>query len=175
MTLRNIVKWSLISTGTLTAVIGYWGLANLQLTMNGTESLPEPAYLQWRWPKYLWHGAVVSLPPPAIFGHKLDGMSVVKRIGGLPGDPIRNFGHMVCVAGTCYEAQIKDGKPFAPLLPDGVVPDGKLAIFGDAPNSLDSRYVPFGLVNIADVEAVGFPLEDFPRWTEVAAWLAPNS
>lgn len=175
MKLSRILKWSFVCMGSLTAVIGYWGLANLQLTLNGTESLPEPAYLQWHWPKYLWHGAVVSLPPPAIFGHKLDGMSVVKRIGGMPGDPIRNFGDQVCVAGTCYKAQIKDGKPYAPLLPDGVVPDGKLAIFGDAPNSLDSRYVPFGLVNISDVEAVGVPLNSFPRWTEVAAWLAPKS
>lgn len=160
-----------VGLGTLVAILGYGGLADLQLTLNGSESLPDTAYLQWHWPKVYWHGAVVAVPPPAIFGDRLKGYSIVKKVGGLPGDPIRNFGDQVCVAGTCYAAEMREGHAFADLLPSGRVPEGMLAIFGEAPNSLDSRYVPFGLVRMADVEAVGLPLAGFPAWQEVAQWL----
>lgn len=168
-------RWPFIGLGSLVVVLGYAGLADLQLTLNGSESLPETAYLQWHWPKVFWHGAVVAVPPPAIFGDRLDGYSIVKKVGGLPGDPIRNFGNQVCVAGTCYVAEMRDGKAFAELLPSGTVPEGMLAIFGEAPNSLDSRYQPFGLVRMADVQAVGLPFPGFPSWQEVAKWLGPES
>jgi len=168
-------RWPLIGLGGLVAVLGYAGLADLQLTLNGSESLPETAYLQWHWPKLYWHGAVVAVPPPAIFGDRLEGYSIVKKVGGLPGDPIRNFGNQVCVAGTCYAAEMRDGKAFAELLPSGTIPDGMLAIFGEAPNSLDSRYQPFGLVRMADVQAVGLPFPGFPSWQEVAKWLGQES
>lgn len=174
-TLRRTLRWAFIVTGSLVAVTGYWALANLQITLNGSQSLPDTAYLQWRWPRTLWHGAVVAVPPPAVFGHHLDGMSVVKRIGGLPGDVIVTGPEEVCVAGLCYRAELRDGRPFAPLLPGGTIPEGMVALFGSAPNSFDSRYASFGLVPVDEIEAVGIPLDTFPRWTELAAWLGTPS
>lgn len=167
---RNFRRWAI--GGALVVVsLGYAALADLQLTLNGSESLPEAAYLQWHWPKFLWRGAVVAVPPPALFGAAFEGYAIVKRVGGLPGDMIRNFGDRVCVAGTCYEAEMRDGHPFADLLPSGVVPPGMVALFGEAPNSLDIRYARFGLVPISEIEAVGIPLPGFPRWQRIAAWM----
>ncbi len=167
---RTVRRWW-IGGAIAVVALGYTALADLQLTLNGSESLPEAAYLQWHWPKLLWHGAVVAIPPPALFGAAFEGYSIVKRVGGLPGDPIRNFGDRVCVAGICYDAEMRDGHPFADLLPSGVVPPGMVALFGEASNSLDSRYARFGLVPISEIEAVGLPLPGFPRWQSIAAWM----
>lgn len=167
---QGLRRW-LIGGALVVVALGYAALADLQLTLNGSESLPEAAYLQWHWPKFLWRGAVVAIPPPALFGAAFEGFSIVKRVGGLPGDPIRNFGDRVCVAGTCYPAEMRHGHPFADLLPSGEIPPGMVAIFGEAPNSLDSRYARFGLVPISKIEAVGLPLPGFPRWQRIAAWL----
>lgn len=166
----NFRRWA-IGGAIAVVALGYAALADLQLTLNGSESLPEAAYLQWHWPMVLWRGAVVAVPPPALFGAAFDGYAIVKRVGGLPGDPIRNFGDRVCVAGTCYEAEMRDGHPFADLLPSGVVPHDMVALFGEAPNSLDSRYARFGLVPISGIEAVGIPLPGFPRWQRIATWM----
>lgn len=171
--LRSVRRWW-IGGALVVVALGYTALADLQLTLNGSESLPEAAYLQWHWPKALWRGAVVAVPPPALFGAAFEGYSIVKRVGGLPGDPIRNFGDRVCLAGTCYPAELRDGHPFADLLPSGVVPPGMVALFGEASNSLDSRYARFGLVPISDIEAVGIPLPGFPRWQRIAAWMGLN-
>ena len=169
--LRTTLRRTFIVTGSLLALIGYWGLANLQLTLNGSESLPDTAYVQWHWPQLIWRGAVVAVPPPAVFGDKFDGMSVVKRIGGLPGDKVENLGDRICIAGACYVAELRDGKPFAPLMASGTIPEGMIAIFGDAPNSFDSRYGTFGLIPEDQIEAIGVALHGFPHWTEVAKWL----
>lgn len=171
MTLRAYLRHSFIATGSLIAITGYWGLANLQLTLNGTTSLPEHAYLQWRWPLVLWHGAVVAVTPPEIFHGKLDGMQVVKRAVGFAGDVIVRKGEAVCLPDRCYMPLFEDGKPFAPPIAAGEIPKGQIAIFGDAPDSFDSRYASFGLIPVEDVQAVGVPLDAFPHWTEVAKWL----
>lgn len=171
MTPRMFFRRSFIVCGSLIAVAGYWGLANLQITLNGSSSLPETAYLQWHWPQILWHGAVVAIEPPAVFHGRLDGMAVVKRLEGMPGDRIDHQGHSVCVVDRCYGPLVEEGEPFAPLLAEGEIPEGKVALFGDAPNSFDSRYASFGLISVEDIQAVGIALDGFPHWTEVAAWL----
>lgn len=171
MMARTVLRRSFIATGSVIAVVGYWGLANLQLTLNGTTSLPETAYLQWRWPLVLWRGAIVAITPPEVFHGRLNGMSVVKRLAGMAGDRVDRFGTRVCVADACVMALTEDGKLFAPLLAPGEIPDGKVALFGDAPDSFDSRYASFGLVPVEEIEAVGFALDGFPHWTEVAQWL----
>lgn len=167
----QFLRKAFIGFGATVAVVGYVALADLQITLNGSESLPEAAYLQWHWPKHLWRGAVVAFPPPPIFKDRLVGYSIVKRIGGLPGDPIRTYADFTCVAGTCYPAEKRESRAFAPLIPGGVIPEGMVAVFGEAPNSLDSRYASFGLVPIDKIEAVGIALRGFPRWQEIATWL----
>lgn len=168
---RQFLRKFFIGFGATVAVLGYAALADLQITLNGSESLPEAAYLQWHWPKHLWRGAIVAFPPPRIFKDRLEGYSIIKRIGGLPGDPIRTYVDFTCVAGTCYPAEQREGRAFAPLIPGGVIPEGMVAVFGEAPNSLDSRYASFGLVPIDKIEAVGIALRGFPRWQEIATWL----
>ena len=46
MILRPILRWGFVTTGSVVAILGYWGLANLQLTLNGSDSLPDTAYVQ---------------------------------------------------------------------------------------------------------------------------------
>lgn len=175
MITRSTLRRSFIATGSLIALVGYWGLANLQLTLNGTTSLPETAYLQWRWPLVLWRGAFVAIAPPEVFHGKLDGMAVVKRLVGVAGDRIEQVGTKVCVANACVMALTQNGELFAPLLASGAIPEGEVALFGDAADSFDSRYASFGLVPVERIQAVGFALEGFPHWTEVATWLGlPN-
>lgn len=171
MTLRSALKWSFICAGSLVAVTGYWGLANLQLTLNGSDSLPDTAYLQWHWPRRIWRGAIVAVPPPPVFGDRLAGTMVVKRVVGLPGDVIRHEAGHICILGECFVPELRNGKPFAPPLPEGAIPEGRLAVFGSAPNSFDSRYAAFGLVPVAQVDAVGIALDGFPHWTRIAEWL----
>ena len=171
MILRPILRWGFVTTGSVVAILGYLGLANLQLTLNGSDSLPDTAYVQWRWPDTIWKGAIVAVPPPAVFGDRLSGASVVKRVAGLPGDVIQHNDGKVCVLPECFAPEMRGGKPFAPLLQEGVIPEGRIAIFGDAPDSFDSRYASFGLIPMDQVEAVGVALDGFPHWTRIAAWL----
>jgi type IV secretory pathway protease TraF len=93
----------------------------------------------------------------------------IKRVVGLPGDEIRTHGSEVCIKDTCRNLLPKLVDQGLNPLPDGPITDDQFVVFGDAPESLDSRYALIGTVAKADILAVGFPVP-IPHWTELSTW-----
>ena len=156
-------------TGLVTAAL-FFLLAEGTLVLNGSTSLSHTGYIMLRWPQMLSRGVYVAFAPPARLADHFEGVSFIKRIVGVAGDRVVSDGARVCIAGTCRE-----------LLPDlradgvlalevGVIPEGFIAVFGDSPDSLDSRYAVVGLVPTTDVQAAGIPVP-MPHWREVQSWL----
>lgn len=168
--LRTMGKWAFIVTGSLTAIIGFWGLHNFRLALNGSTSLPENAFLMWAWPKTIWKGAVIAAYPPEAYSAQFQGLYFTKRVVGMPGDVVRHRDNAVCIEATCFPLHMKDGKPFAPPLPAGVIPPGHYAAFGTTADSLDSRYATVGLFDIKNVIAVGVSTNLLPHWKEIKKW-----
>jgi len=137
------------------------------VVLNATDSLKAHGFFALKYPKPMVRGAVVLIPPPARFADKFPDLNFAKRLAGLPGDQIRHDGASVCINESCFAQGLKDGKPFGTLLPEGVIPQGAIALMGETPNSLDSRYAEVGLFQIRDVIAVGVPIPQFPHWTEL--------
>ena len=104
------------------------------------------------------------------FSSPKDGMRLIKRIVGIPGDLIEHRGDQVCIAAECFPLAMKNGQPFAPPLAEGVIPDGFYAAFGTSADSLDSRYATIGLFSEERIHATGFGTNLFPHWTELKQW-----
>ncbi|MFC3058408.1 S26 family signal peptidase [Paenirhodobacter populi] len=170
MTLRTLLRRSFIVGGSVFVVFGFWALHNFRLNINASESLPDHAYLMWAWPKVVWRGAVIAAVPPAAYAQSFEGYYFTKQVVGLPGDRIAHRDGAVCVAGECFSPALRDGRPFAEPLAEGVIPEGMYAAFGSAPNSLDSRYATVGLFSANDIVAVGFGTNLIPHWKEIKAW-----
>lgn len=161
-----------MALGALVVVLGFWTVHCFRLGLNGSSSLPENAFLLWTWPKVIRPGVVIAAEPPAAVRERFKGVLFMKRVVGMPGDPITHSADgAVCVRGECFAPQVVDCRPFAPLLPEGVIPEGAVAAFGESPDSLDSRYALIGLFPIAEVQAVGFGTNAVPHWTVIAEWL----
>jgi len=170
MTKRSNLLW--IIPALIVVVFGYYVLAFGRLAVNATDSLPENAFAMVTWPKILWRGAVVAVEVPDPIAGQFAGQDVylTKRLVGLPGDPVTRDGDRICVGEACVKGHRKNGQLVAPLWQASVVPDGSIAIFGESPDSLDSRYDIIGAVPTETIEAVGIAIP-FPHWKRLAEWL----
>lgn len=146
-----------------------YGLAFGSVVLNGTTSLPHNAYFMLRWPMLIPSGSYVAFEAPDVVAERFQAYSFVKRVVGVPGDTVEVSGNRVCIKNDCRELQES-------LIDKGVEPiaaqtlgAGQYLVFGDAPESLDSRYALIGAIPIEKIEAVGFPIP-FPHWKEIKAW-----
>ncbi len=138
-----------------------------------------------RWASYA-RGDIVVFDPPAGWATQTNGVPLIKRVIGLPGDRVELRDGEVVLNGVAlaepYVYRDADGRPQATEpLSDGpsqwVVPDGSLFVMGDhRQNSSDSR--TFGPVEIGAVIGRGWlrywPLDTFgvlerPTYTAVPA------
>ncbi|WP_424753226.1 S26 family signal peptidase [Methylobacterium sp.] len=172
MTMRGAARWSFMVLGAIVVVLGFWTVHCFRLGLNGSGSLPENAFLLWTWPKVIRPGVVIAADPPEAVRDRFEGVYFMKRVVGVAGDVIRHDADgAVCVRARCFPPLMVEGRPFAPALPEGVIPEGAVAAFGDSPDSLDSRYAIIGLFPVAQVQAVGFGASFVPHWTVIAKWL----
>ena len=139
------------------------------LVFNATDSLRGHGFLAFKFPKPLIRGSVVVAPPPARYADKFEGLVFTKRLIGKPGDMITHEPGAVCITGHCFELAKRDGQSFGAPLEAGQIPPGFVALFGDTPSSLDSRYQAVGLFAISDIIAVGFAIPGFPHWSSLPA------
>jgi type IV secretory pathway protease TraF len=150
-------------------LLGFYTLSAGTLVINGTSSLPHSGYFMLRWPIVPLKGSYVAFRTPEAVDDRFQNFPFVKRIAGRPGDEITSTDTRVCVAGDCKSllGDLTD-KGLRPL-PSGKIGDGQFAVFGDAPDSLDSRYALIGTIAKSDILAVGFPVP-IPHWTELSTW-----
>ena len=163
-------RLAVIGVGALFALSGFWALHNLRLTLNGSSSLPDNAFIMWAWPQWIWRGAVIAAEPPAAYRAQFEGFYFTKRVVGLPGDRVTHEGDSVCVGGSCFELAERNGQPFAEPLEEGVIAAGMYAAFGTSPDSLDSRYGTVGLFRAEQIVAVGLGTNLVPHWKELRKW-----
>lgn len=163
---RNIV----LGVAVCCVAVSYAALGLGSVVMNGTTSLPHNGYFMLRIGGVHPKGSYVAFEAPSIVADEFKSLSFVKRVVGTEGDQIAVDGDEVCVDGQCrllMDALMVKG--FAPL-EAGLVPEGRVAVFGDAPNSLDSRYAAVGLIAEENIQAVGLPIP-VPNWKVVRTWL----
>ncbi|AVX06012.1 hypothetical protein MXMO3_03509 (plasmid) [Maritalea myrionectae] len=160
-----------VEYGAIFAVLGLAAMiiGHTSIVINGTNSLPHNGYIMWRTPHLLQTGRYVAFDTPEILKNKFEGISFVKRVVGMPGDTISSDSASVCINGQCRELQKELVEAGYRELPSGPIPEGYIAVFGDAINSLDSRYEVIGLISVSKVQAVGWPLK-LPHWKELKQW-----
>ena len=153
------------------AALGFYSLAFGAVVLNGTTSLPDTGYLMVRWPIVPVRGAYAAFEAPDTVAAGFQGYNFVKRIEGMPGDTVTVEGRYVCVHGVCHMTLAElDAAGFGPMESGILGPDDYL-VFGDAANSLDSRYAVIGPIHRADIHAIGIPAP-LPHWKEIHAWFA---
>lgn len=153
------------------SVFAIYGLVAGRVVLNSSDSLAARGFYVVVWPKPLIYGGIVVADPPARLAHKFEGMVFAKRLGGKAGDIVRHDGTAVCINANCYTQTIKNGAPFGSLLKAGPIPEGFVALFGETPTSLDSRYAEVGLFPVSSIRGVGFSIPFFPDWIDLAAWV----
>lgn len=149
-------------------LIAIYGLVAGRVVLNGTDSMQARGFFVVVWPKPLIRGSIVVLDPPPRFAKKFEGLVFTKRLVGLPGDVITHQEGGLCINDACFAQGTKNGQPFGTLLPEGIIPAGQLAIFGETETSLDSRYAEVGLFSIESLRAVGIAIPGFPAWEDLA-------
>jgi len=165
--LRKGAGWSLIMTGCGTLM----ALDQLDIVVNGSDSLAGAAYIMWEQPRFLDHGTIVAAKMPAPLEERFGEHVFVKRIGGMPGDVIEvTVDGTACIEADCYPPMLKDGVPVSAPIEAQVIPEGYYALVGDAPDSLDSRYDVIGLMPEDQLVGRGWTLPWFPGWQEAAKW-----
>lgn len=136
---------------------GVWLLFYTHLTVNGTQSLPYHGFFCVKG-LAVKRGDLVCLK-----GHETTytpGISLTKRLVGLPGDPIEIRENHVFVAGANVgklQKSTKDGRPLTPLKVR-TIPQGFVFLSADHPRSFDSRYEEFGLVEERTIQGRCFGL-----------------
>lgn len=158
-----------MSGALLLASVVFGSLALGDVVFNGSSSLPHAGYFMYRTTAILPRGSYVHFPAPDGVAEPYRDLSFVKRVVGVPGDLVQSDEAQVCINGHCralLPAMITKGyKP----LGAGPIPDGFIAVLGDAENSLDSRYATIGLIARDQINAVGFPIA-IPHWKDLLAW-----
>ena len=168
----KLKRWQLWFLGiglTLSAVVFYL-LSATTIVLNGTSSLPHSGYFMVTWPQILRPGIYVAFEAPDEIAAAFDDLVFVKRVAAMPGDEVLSSPSRVCVNGECRDLlpeMIDAG--YLPLH-SHVVPPGKVVAFGEAVDSLDSRYAAIGDVDASTIVAVGYPIR-IPHWKEIGAWL----
>lgn len=170
MKMTSALRWTVVVGGSLLVAGGFWTISALRINLNASTSLPEHAFVMWTWPAITWRGAVIAATPPVAFGQNFEGLLLTKRVVGVPGDVVTHERGGVCVAGQCFSLFMKDGRPFAPPLREGVIPEGYYAAFGTSEDSLDSRYDTIGLFDEDEIVAVGFGTNLIPHWKDLKTW-----
>lgn len=165
------MKRTVIVSGLAVVVaLGLYTRTQATLVLNGSDSLPHNGYLMFEWPKTAIKGSYVAFDAPEEFGNIFDGTVFVKRVEGVAGDIITASDEAVCVGQTCRTLDQRLVQKGWKAISYGVVPDGKVVVFGDSDNSLDSRYAAVGVVDIkSEIRASGFPLP-IPRWKTLVGW-----
>lgn len=168
--MRGWVQSLLLASTFSFGALVFGSLAMGDVVLNGSTSLPHNGYFMYRTQAFIPRGAYVHFPAPDGVAEAYRELSFVKRVVGLSGDLVQTVDAQVCVNSDCREllpTMVEKG--YFPLS-SGPIPEGFIAVFGDADNSLDSRYAALGLVRIEDVSAVGFPIK-IPNWKDVRKWL----
>lgn len=173
---RRLPLWRKVAAvfvGVIT-LTGFYILAFGSVALNGTSSLPHNGYVMTRWPILPWRGAYVSFEAPDGLIEEAEGFSFIKRVAGLPGDVVSVEGQEVCVHGACRLLLTDLVDRGITAIEAGVIPEDSFLVFGDAENSLDSRYARIGLIDRARIEAIGIPAP-IPHWKEIHAWFTSDS
>ena len=163
---RKVITVGLLGSLVLT---GFYVLSSGRLVLNGTNSLPHSGYFMVRWPILPLRGSYVAFRSPEVVDARFQSFPFVKRIVGLPGDQVITRGTEVCIEDSCRSLLQKLVEQGLKPLPDGPIENDHYVVFGDAPDSLDSRYALIGTVAKSDILAVGYPIP-IPHWTEWHAW-----
>lgn len=150
-------------------LLGFYILSAGSLVLNGTSSLPHNGYLMLRWPIVPLKGSYVAFKSPDAVDARFQSLPFIKRIVGIPGDVITSKSEAVCIASDCRVLLPSLSTRGLQPLSEGRVAENQYVVFGDAADSLDSRYALIGTVAKADILAVGFPVP-IPHWTELHAW-----
>lgn len=162
---RKIFGCALLAFGCSCLVV----MDQVDIVMNASHSLDEPAYVMLEHPVLLTHGALVSAQMPDILQARFGDFHFVKRIGGLPGDVITLDGDgSPCVNNVCYPPFIKDDAPISAPIAPGLIPEDHYALFGTSHDSLDSRYAVIGLITKDDLVGRGWPMPFMADWREVS-------
>lgn len=159
---RKCLSWCLLGFGC--ACIFF--LDRVDIVMNASTSLEDPAYLMLEHPVFLRRGAVVAADMPDALRASYDGFHYVKVIRGLPGQEITlDQSGNPCIDGfECFPLFPKDGRPILPAIKPGMIPPDHYAVFGTSADSLDSRYAAIGLVHKDDLVGRGIALPWAPDW-----------
>ena len=163
-------KW-LAGALILVCSIGLYLLSATTIVLNGTTSLPHTAYFMVSKPRPMIRGAYVAFDPTPEVASAFQNLAFIKRIVGLEGDVVTHRDGAVCVRDECRTLEPRMIAAGYKPAPEGPVPEGKIMVFADAPNSIDSGYAVIGAVRHESVRAVGIPLA-LPHWKEMAPWLA---
>lgn len=156
------------ATSLLTASV-FGSLALGDVVLNGSDSLPHNGYFMYRTTAFVPRGSYVHFPAPDDVAEQYRSLSFVKRVAGVAGDHVESSETQVCINDACRDLlPMMVTKGYAPLS-SGPIPDGFVAVFGDADNSLDSRYATIGLISRDTINAVGFPIA-IPHWKDLLAW-----
>lgn len=123
------------------------------LRINQTNSLPY---------KLFFSKPIDKIAPNTyvMFNHPASPIPLVKCVIGVPGDQISREEATVLVnnkaVGKCLEHS-PSGKILTPIEP-GNIPKGFIFVCATHPESFDSRYQEFGLINIEAVKEILWPL-----------------
>lgn len=157
--MRKIFGYSLFGFGCCCIFV----LDQVDIIMNSSHSLEEPAFAVIEHPVFLYRGAIVAANMPDALRDTFGDYHYVKRIGGMPGDIITyNKDGTPCINDVCY--QVADNALSLPTIAPGVIPADYYALVGTAPDSLDSRYATIGLIAEDDLVGRGWALPFMSDW-----------
>lgn len=131
----------------------FFGLESFPFRINTSTSLPYRIFLRKQKGEVKRH-IYVS------FSHPENTKPLVKQVVGLPGDHIEKREDHILVNGfDCGKVVsiTKTGNRVTPLDCE-VIPEGYLFVYASHPESFDSRYQEFGLVEIDKIEEELWPV-----------------
>ena len=140
------------------------------VVMNGSNSLPHNGYLMLRWPNTPIKGSYVAFDGPGQYNTLFSGLVFVKKVFAVAGDELRVEEGQVCVEATCFPVGQGSASRGLTLNKATIVPEGRIAVFGTSPDSLDSRYAQIGFIRTRDLVGVGVPLP-IPHWENLKLWM----
>ncbi len=136
--------------------------ATSHLVLNLSNSLKPDALLIFKLLPGSWRSAYAAFNAPKTLGVNLTEDTVlIKRVVGLPEDPITHKPRAICLATSCFETS-QDLEEIFKLWRADRVPYGHIAVFGDEAIFIYSRYAAFGSIPIKEAQ-FGFGIGEFDR------------